>query len=230
MFFYDPIWLLFALPGIVLSLVATILIKAWNNQYQGYESINHLSGVDVVQKIAQKYNLVVRLEINEGVLTDHYDPRNQVISLSQQVAYSTTISAIAVAAHEMGHAIQHQKGSLFMNIRNLLVPALSIGTNLGYFLIIIGLVVASSQLGYLGIILFSAASIFSLLTLPIELDASDKALKILSREQLLYADEMPGAKKVLMAAALTYVAATLQSLGQLLYFVFKVQGLNRNRD
>lgn len=225
--FFDIKYLIFSIPAIAVGVIASLLLKYWTGKYSRQENLTRLSGVDAVERIARKENLSVRLEVNSGNLTDHYDPRNQTISLSRDVAQLASIASVAIAAHEMGHAIQHQKGSVLMSFRNLIVPMVNIGTNIGYFLLIIGIIIGLSGLAWFGIILFSFATIFSLLTLPIELDASRRALNIIKSENLLLPSEIGGANKVLLAAALTYVAATLQSVGSLLYFVLRVQGMSR---
>ncbi|MEI7578736.1 MAG: zinc metallopeptidase [bacterium] len=225
--FIDPLQIVFLLPALFLSLIATILIKYWSGKYLNQANISRTTGVDLVNRVAQKEHLDLRLDVINGSLTDNYDPRSRTLNLSYDVARGASITSVAIAAHELGHAIQHQKGSFLMTIRSMLLPALGIGTNLGYILLIIGIIINFTNLAWLGIILFSGAVIFSFLTLPIELDASRRGLALLRNEEILFADEMSGAKKVLFAAALTYLAAALQSLGQLLYFVLRVQRIGK---
>jgi len=224
MIYFDPLQLLFILPALVLSLVASYLIKIWNNKYSQIRNINQISGANLIEKFATKYNLNIKMDITERHLGDHYDPTTKTIVLSRDVASISSIASVAIAAHEMGHALQHHNKSLLLTFRSILLPTLNIGTNLGYFLIILGLGIGSIYLSWVGILLFSGATLFTFFTLPIELDASKKALHFLKSENILYPDELVGAKKVLNAAALTYIAAVLQSLGQLLYFIFRVGG------
>jgi len=222
MFYFDPLQLLFLLPALLLSLVANYFVKTWNNKYSQIRNINQISGAELVEKFATKYNIALKMEVIEQHLGDHYNPGNKTVVLSRDVASISSIASVAIAAHEMGHAMQHHNKSLLITLRSILLPALNIGTNLGYFLIIFGLIINSISTSWLGILLFSGSTLFTFFTLPIELDASKKALLFLQSENILYPDELVGAKKVLNAAALTYVAAVLQSLGQLLYFVFRV--------
>lgn len=226
--FFDPLYLVFSLPALIVGGIASLLMNYWTGKYFKQENVNHLTGVDVVEKLARSQNLQLKLDVNPGRLSDHYDPRDNTLSLSADVARKTSITSVSIAAHEVGHAIQHQTGNFLIQVRSLLVPAVNIGTNVGYFLLIIGIIIGFVEMAWLGIILFSTALVFSLLTLPVEIDASRRALALLEEEQLLYHDEMSGAKKVLTAAALTYVAATLQSLGSLAYFFFRIQGINRD--
>lgn len=225
--FFDLNYLLFSLPAILLGFTASILLKYWTNKYFSTQNINHLTGIDVVERLGRANGFNIRLEVTNGKLSDHYDPRSQTVRLSQEVAQTTSITAVGIAAHEMGHVQQHHTGNIMIKLRNTLIPTLNIGTSIGYYMLIIGIIIGLAQLAWVGIILFSGATFFSFLTLPIELDASRRALNMIQSENILFTDEIAGVKKVLFAAALTYVAATLQSLGSLLYFVFRVQGIGK---
>lgn len=227
MFYIDPLYIIFSLPAIFIGGLASLLLRYWTNKYLSRENLNHITGVEVVERIARKKGLDIRLTVNDNFLSDHYNPSDRTLSLSRPIAQTTTITAVGIAAHEMGHALQHHNGNILLSLRNLLVPALNIGTSLGYFLLIMGIIIGFTQLAWVGIILFSGSTIFSFMTLPIELDASSKALKLIREEQLLFPEEISGAKKVLTAAALTYVAASLQSLGSLVYFFLRVRGMGR---
>ncbi len=227
MFFYDYGYLLFVLPALILGLVASVLMRIWTHKYLQIENINRISGIELVERIARRKGFDIRLNVTGEHLADNFSPSTRILTLSREVAQNSSIASVAIAAHELGHVAQHHSRSPLMMLRNLIVPAINIGTQLGYFLLILGLILSLSPLAWLGVILFSSATLFSLVTLPIELDASRRALNMLEEEQILFRDEMSGARKVLSAAALTYVAATLQSLLSLLYFIFRVQALGR---
>jgi hypothetical protein len=176
----------------------------------------------------------VPVEVIGGKLTDHYDPTKKVLRLSPDVANTTSVAAVGVALHEVGHAVQHKTKYGFMGIRSILVPAANIGSTLGWILIFLGLILMGlsqafgSFVATLGILLFSAAVLFTLVTLPVEFNASDRARKMIKETGLLIGQEYEGASAVLSAAALTYVAAMLQAVAQLLYFVLIVFGGRRD--
>jgi hypothetical protein len=223
MYYFDPIYILFIAPGLIMGLIASVLLKIWNNEYSKKQNVNHISGTDLVSRICQKNNINLQLQLTNETLGDNFNPSEMTLTLSKDVAYGTTIGAVAVAAHELGHVIQHKNKSPLIILRGIILPAVNIGTNLGYFLIVIGFVISFLKLSEIGLVLFSISTVFTLITLPIEIDASAKALNILKKEQILFDDEMGGAKKVLTAAALTYVAALFQSIGQILYFFFRIK-------
>jgi len=226
---FDFAYLLCTLPAFAVGIIATILLRYWSNKYIKIPNVNRITGIDVVEKIARSNNIDVQLEVSQGFMTDHYNPRTKILSLSKDVAQVPSIASVSIAAHEMGHAQQHKAGSFLLSARTVLVPAVNIGSYLGYFLLILGIIIGFSQLAWLGIILFSGTTLFTFFTLPIEFDASRRAIEMLQKEQILFSDEMIGAKQVLMGAALTYVAATLQSLGNLVYFIFRVQGISKRK-
>jgi uncharacterized protein len=225
---FDPFYFIFVAPALIVGFVATLLLKYWTNKYFGRVNLNNVTGVDIIEKYAQSKNLIVKLEINEGHLTDYYDPSNKVVSLSRAVAQQSSIASVAIAAHEMGHAQQHQSGNILIHLRTILIPAVNLGTQIGYVLFFAGLIIGFFELAWIGIFLFSGALFISLLTLPIEIDASIKAINFLKSSNLLFKDELGGAQKVLFAASLTYVAATLQSLGNLAYFIFMLNRSSRD--
>ncbi|KKQ36262.1 MAG: hypothetical protein US52_C0003G0003 [candidate division WS6 bacterium GW2011_GWA2_37_6] len=229
MFYFDPQYLFFMLPALLVSLLASILLRIWTNEYLSRPNSTNLNGYDVMQKITTSSNLRIGFSISPGDLTDHYDPSKKLLVLSNSVAQRPTIGSVAIAAHELGHAKQHQDKSILLGLRGVIVPVVNIGTNLGYVLIIIGLVLSFSELAWLGVVFFSFSTLFSFLTLPIEIDASAKAIKMIRKNSLLSNSEIGGAKKVLIAASLTYIAGTISSLANLAYFVFRVRGIN-NRD
>lgn len=228
--YFDITYLLFSLPAILIGVMAQLLLSYWNNQYRGVVNLNKLTGIDAVEKIAREKNLQIRVAVTPADLSDNYNPTNHTLTLSQSVAHEPSIASVGIAAHELGHAIQHRDANILFNLRTAIVPFVGLGTSIGYLLLIAGILIGLTQLAWIGIILFSGTTIFSLLTLPIELDASSRALNMIKETHLLFPEEIPGVRKVLFAAALTYVAATLQSLGALLYFIFRVQGIGRSKD
>jgi len=223
MFYFDPIYLLFITPGLLIGLIATILLRLWGNEYKSTQNINHISGSELASAISQNMGLKLQLRVTPDEYNDSFDPRDRTLTLSNETAYGTTITSVAITAHELGHALQHKQKSALMSLRNILVPIVNIGTNLGYFLIVFGFVINALRLSEIGIIFFSLSTVFTLLTLPIEIDASNRALHILKTQNILYPDEISGARKVLTAAALTYVAALFESIGQILYFLFRIK-------
>ena len=224
--FFDPVYILFIAPGFFVGLLATILLKFWGNKYKNVQNVNHLSGVELAGKISSLYKLDFNLIIYGDTYSDNYNPTDKSLTLSRDVAYGTTITSLAITAHELGHAIQHKQGSILITIRSFLIPAVNIGTNLGYLLIVLGFIINFLQLSQAGIILFSLSTVFTLLTLPIEIDASNRAIKFLNTSEILFPDEVSGAKKILTAAALTYVAALFESVGQIFYFIFRIRKSN----
>lgn len=225
--FIDPLYIIFALPALVIGIIAQILLKIWTNQYFKQTPISNFNGAQTVEKISNNHGFDISLALTNHSLGDNYNPSNRVLTLSKDIAEKSSITSIGIAAHELGHVQQHMSGSTLIRLRTAVVPALNIGTNIGYFLLIGGIILGLSNLAWVGIILFSGATFFSLITLPIELDASRRALKLINQAQILLPQEIPGVKKVLSAAALTYVAATIQSIGTLLYFILRVQGIGR---
>ena len=225
--FIDPLYIIFALPALALGIVAQILLKIWTSKYFKQTPVSNFNGAQTVEKISNNHNFDISLALTNQHLGDNYNPTNHVLTLSKEIAERPSITSVGIAAHELGHVQQHMTGSTLIKLRTTLVPALNIGTNIGYFLLIGGIILGLSNLAWLGIVLFSGATFFSVITLPIEIDASRRALKLINQEQILLPQEIPGVKKVLSAAALTYVAATIQSIGTLLYFILRVQGIGR---
>lgn len=215
--FLDSYYLMFVLPAMLLAFWAQHKV---NSTYQKFSKIaNHrgITGAEVAVKILNLYGVYnVRVEHISGTLTDHFDPRTNVIRLSDGVYSGTSVAALGVAAHETGHALQHAKGYAPIKIRNAIVPVASLGSNLAVPLAIFGLIFAMPVLVDAGIILFTAVVTFQFVTLPVEFNASRRAISVLDSQGILYGDELKGAKKVLGAAALTYVAAAAVALGNLL--------------
>ncbi len=219
MFFYDPTWILMII-AIAITLFAQSKVNSTYHKYAKVRSARGLSAHDAARLILDYNGLQnVRIEQVNGSLTDHYDPRGKVLRLSQATYHSDSVAALGIAAHEAGHAMQDKEGYIPLKIRGALVPLANIGSNFSMILIIIGAIMGAANLIDLGIIFFSFAVLFQLVTLPVEFNASSRALAALEGGNLLNIDEVKQTKKVLSAAALTYVAAALASLLQLLRFI-----------
>lgn len=219
MFFYDPTYIL-VIFGFILAAFASYGVQAAFKKYSNVKNFRHYTGYDAARKILDDNGLYdIKVEHISGNLSDHFDPRANVIRLSDATYSSDSVAAIGVAAHEAGHAVQHATGYAPIKLRNSIVPVVNICSTLSMPLFIIGLLLGASGLANLGIILFSGALLFQIITLPVEFNASRRAIKILSSSYMLDEEELKGAKKVLTAAAMTYVAAALASLLQLLRLV-----------
>lgn len=228
MLFYDQTYFL-VIIGFLLAAFASTGVQRAFNKYSKVRSVRHYTGRDTARKILDENGLYnVRVENISGDLTDHFDPSANVIRLSDSTYNSDSVAAIGVAAHEAGHAVQHAEGYAPIKVRNSMVPAVNLCSTLAMPLFIIGLLLGAVNLANVGIILFSVALIFQLVTLPVEFDASRRAIKILDSSAMLDEDELAGAKKVLRAAAMTYVAAALSSALQLLRLVLLSN--SRRRD
>lgn len=231
MYFYDPTYIL-VLIGIIISLAASARVRHTFNKYSRVRNISGLTGAQAAQRLLERSGVYdVRIEKAEGMLSDHYDPRKKVLRLSDTVYGQNSVAAVGVAAHECGHALQHQEGYAPLKLRSTLVPVASFGSFIAWPLILIGLFIGGSGSQFLidlGIILFSAAVLFQLVTLPVEFNASKRAIARLGETGILYGEEIEHTKKVLNAAALTYVAAAATSILQLLRLFLLFGG--RNRD
>lgn len=229
-FGFDSTYFL-VLIGVVISLWASSRVKSTYAKYNRVRNQRGLTGRDAAQQILQNAGIHdVRIEHVAGDLSDHYDPRSKVLRLSDATYNSASVAAVGVAAHECGHVLQHAKGYAPLAIRTSLVQVANFGSMIAWPLIIIGLFIttsASSLLINLGIIAFSVAVLFQIVTLPVEYNASSRALSVLSESHLLYDEELQGAEKVLKAAALTYVAAAAASILQLLRILL-LSGRRRN--
>lgn len=223
MFFYGIYWwsMILLVPALILGIYAQSRVNSAFKKYSEIHSARRLTGAQAARQLLDSAGLMgVGIEIGGGKLSDHYDPRTRTLTLSPEVGNSDSLASVGVAAHETGHALQHAEGYTAFRARSALVPAANIGTNFGFILFFIGLIFTrNSMLMNVGIILYSAAVLFTLVTLPVEFNASKRALKLLSDRSILIADELGGAKKVLDAAALTYVAAALMAILQLLRLV-----------
>ena len=227
---FTPGLMILFILSVVLSMLASGKVNSNYNKYSRVYSKTGISGAQAARKILDANGLYhVQIQMTYGKLSDHYDPRTQIIRLSQDVYNSNSIASIAVAAHECGHAIQHQEGYFPIRLRALSVPIANIGSLFYWPLILIGLLLGYMELAQVGVLLFSFVVAFQLITLPVEFNASKRALNILSATGTLTADELTGAKKVLNSAALTYVAALFSSILQLLRLLLLTQRRN-NRD
>ncbi len=228
MFLFGPFtWL------ILLIFLATLLIQGWlQSTYAAYSRVPNrrgLTGAAAARALLDAEGLTqVRIERVPGALTDHYDPTKKVLRLSEPNYASASVAAVAVAAHETGHAIQDARRYPWLVVRHQILPAAQIGSNLGPWLFLIGLMIGALGLAKLGLYLFGAAALFQLVTLPVELDASRRALKKLRALALLDPDELPGARKVLTAAAFTYIAALAMSVAYLLQYAAILGGARRD--
>ena len=229
-FYFDPTYFL-VLIGAVLCLLAQARVSSTYNKYAKVRSRTGMTGAQAAQKILQMSGIYdVRIEHVAGSLTDHYDPANKVLRLSDTVYGSSSVAAIGVAAHECGHAVQHDKGYTPLQIRSALVPAANIGSKAGIPLILLGAILGMNQiLIQIGIWVFALAVLFQVVTLPVEFNASGRALAMLGDYGMLERDEVSDCKKVLQAAALTYVAAAAAAILQLLRLVM-LFGRRSSRD
>lgn len=225
--FWDPTYIL-VIIGAVICLIASANVKSTYNRYAKYRSATNMTGAEAAQRLLQAAGIYdVRVGHVAGELSDHYDPTKKVLNLSDSVYGSTSVAAIGVAAHECGHAIQHANGYAPLKFRSAFVPVANFGSMLAWPVILLGLFInseSSQMIINLGIILFSFAVIFQLVTLPVEFDASRRALVLLERQGILRESELPHTRKVLGAAALTYVASAAASILQLLRIVILFGG------
>lgn len=227
MFYWDTTYYL-VIIAMLLSLFASFGVKSTFGKYQKLKTARGITGAEAARRVLDMNGLQhIRIERVSGELTDHFDPRSNVIRLSDSTYNDTSVAAVGVAAHEAGHAVQHATGYVPIKVRNAIVPVVNIGSQLAMPLFVIGLLLNFLNLAYAGVILFSLALVFQLVTLPVELNASSRAIKILDSSMLLYEDEIKPAKKVLKAAAMTYVAAVAATALQLLRLLLI---LNRRRD
>ncbi len=223
-FYYDPTYIL-VLIGAVICAIAAINVRTTFRKYSHRGNGRGLTAEQVAQIILNNAGIYdVGIERVNGNLTDHYSPKEKVLRLSDSVYGSTSVGAIGVAAHECGHAIQHQKGYGPLKLRTLAVPLAQIGSWLSWPVIILGILLSMANLALVGVILFAFVVLFQLITLPVEFNASNRALAMIEGHNILMGDELKGAKKVLRAAALTYVAALFSSILQLLRLLLLVQG------
>lgn len=229
-YYFDWTYLL-VIAGLLLSMVASSYVKGMFHKYAGVRSMSGLTGAMAAQKVLQLSGIYdVRIEHVSGELTDHYDPRTKTLRLSDSTYGSNSVAAVCVAAHECGHAVQHQVGYGPLVLRSTLVPAANFGSTLAWPVFLAGLILSVRPLLTAGIVLFSLAVVFQLVTLPVEFNASSRALKILESGHILGDTELAGGRKVLKAAAMTYVASLAASVLQLLRLIVLAGGRRNDRD
>ena len=225
--YYDATYML-VLIGVVLCLLASAKMNSTFKRYSKVRNMAGITGREAAEQVLRNAGIYdVRVDHVSGNLTDHYDPRNKVLRLSDATYNSTSVAAVGVAAHECGHAIQHAHGYAPLNFRSALVPVANIGSRIAWPLIIVGFLLSSRSsilLIELGVLAFSLSVLFQLVTLPVEFNASNRAMRILSESGILYGEELRSTRKVLTAAALTYVASAAASLLQLLRLVLLTRG------
>jgi len=228
----DPLYFLVLAPAFLLSAWAAFATRARFEKYARVPNHRRVSGAQVARFILDHNGLhdVQVVPSNAGGLSDHYDPRHRIVRLSDDVYHGGSISAVAVAAHEVGHAIQHAKRYLPMTLRSLTVPLASIGSNLSWFLIMIGFLLSATSMIWAGVLLFSGTVFFQVVTLPVELDASRRAKQELERLAIIAPSERGGIGKVLNAAAMTYVGAALTGILTLLYFLLRLGVLSPREE
>jgi Zn-dependent membrane protease YugP len=227
----DPLYWIMMAPVLILSLIASVRVKTAYNKYSRVASHSGLSGAQVAELILRRSGLGhVPVVETTGFLSDHYDPRKKVVRLSPEVFRNNSISAIGIAAHETGHAVQHAKQYTPLVLRNMIAPTASIGSNLSWIIIFAGFIIGSLGLVKLGILLFSLVVVFQLITLPVEFNASARAKEVLLSYNVLSSNELQGVRRVLSAAALTYVAAAASSIVTLLYFLLRAGLLGGGDD
>ncbi len=217
--YIDPTYIL-VIAGALLCMAASANVNMTFNRYSKTGTKGRITGREAAERILMQAGITdVQIEHISGNLTDHYDPRNKVVRLSDSVYNSTSVAAVGVAAHECGHVIQHHTGYVPIKIRSAIVPVVNIGSRLSFPVIILGVIMSSLNLVNIGIVLFGLTFAFQIVTLPVEFNASRRALSILESKGILYQDEWKGARKVLRAAALTYITAAVATLLQLLRLV-----------
>jgi hypothetical protein len=229
-FYFDPLYLLFAAPALLLAFYAQMRVSSAYTKYSQIRNARNVTGIQAAQYLFRANGLNLNIDGVAGDLTDHYDPRTKTLRLSPGVANTPSVAALGIVAHEVGHAMQDAEGFAPMRFRTALVPAANLGSTLGYLLFMVGVFIGATGLVWVGVAFFSAGALFALATLPVELDASRRALELLQRSGLVGGGEVDGARAVLNAAALTYFAALAQALSSLLYFVFVALGVSRRDE
>jgi len=227
-FWWDPMYFVFALPALLLAMYAQWKVRAAYTRYLREPNFRGISGVEAAEMLLRGQGLDhISIEGTPGELTDHYDPRTKTLRLSPAVARSRSVAALSIVAHEVGHALQDAQGYVPLRIRSGLVPAVTVAAWVGPVLFFIGLLFGSPNLAWAGVLAFSAGAVFALVTLPVEFNASQRGLQLLRTYSLVDNRELAAAKSVLDAAALTYVAALAQTLSALLYYIFLLGGFRR---
>jgi hypothetical protein len=229
--FFNPYYIIFMAPAIILMLAVQWYVNSAYQKWSRVPASSRMSGAEAAQRLMRTAGLYdVHVEGVSGRLTDHYDPRKKVLRLSQGVYQGNSVAALAIAAHELGHAVQDQEGYLALRLRSALVPAVNIGSYLCLILIIIGLILQLTDIALLGVVVFSGGALFALATIPVELNASARAKRLLVESGLIRGpEEQRGVNHVLNAAALTYVAALVTAVMQLLYYLTLILGMGGRR-
>jgi hypothetical protein len=228
--FFDPLYLVFALPGLLLGLWARSRVNSAFKKYKQVRTAQNVTGAQVARTLLDTQGLQnVQIEEVQGFLSDHYDPRTKILRLSPEVYRTPSVAAAGIAAHEMGHALQDAGGYFPLQIRSAIVPAAQFGSTLAPWIFIAGLLLNLTTLAWVGLILFGTAVVFTLITLPVEFDASRRAKKLLTSNGVIIGNEVQGVNKVLDAAALTYVAAAVSAIGTFLYYLLLLTGGGRRR-
>ena len=232
--FFDPLYLAFMLPPFIFMIYAQMKVNSTFKKYSKIPNSGHITGAAAALSLLRANGLNnVKIEGVKSRLGDHYDPSKKVLRLSPEVANTASVAALGIVAHEIGHAVQDKTRYAFMRLRSSLVPVANLGSTLGWIFLILGLILYGFGMAFggvvfsMGIILFSLAVLFSLVTLPVEFNASNRARQMLLSTGMVTTQEYRGASAVLSAAALTYVAAMLQALAQLLYFITMFLGMRR---
>ena len=226
---FDPMYFLIIAPGFLLSLWASFKVKSTFKKFSEVGVASGMTGAEVARELLRRRNIRgVRVEPHEGWLSDHYDPRDRVVRLSPDVYHGRSVSAVGVAAHETGHAIQHAERYAPMSLRQNLVWPANMGSTLSFIVIVVGALLSFKGLIWLGILLFSAVVLFQLVTLPVEFNASSRARRHLLNERIVTASEGADVAAVLNAAALTYVAALITSVLTLAYYLIRFAGVGND--
>jgi Zn-dependent membrane protease YugP len=231
MFFYNPTYWLFMAPAFLLMLLTQLYVSSTYKKWSRVQARSQVSGAQAAERLI-RYGGLVGVEVQgvRGNLTDHYDPRKKILRLSEGVYKGSSVASLAIAAHELGHAVQDQEGYTPLRFRAMLDPVVNIGSNLGWIFIMAGLFLRLTDLAWLGVAVFSGGALFALATLPVELNASARAKRLLANTGLIQTqEEQRGVNAVLNAAALTYVAALFTAVIQLLYWASLVAGVGGRR-
>ncbi|RIK41727.1 MAG: zinc metallopeptidase [Chloroflexi bacterium] len=228
MFYFDPLYFVFMIPALILMFYAQHKVGSTFKKYSQVPNQHRMTGAEVARRILQANGLTdVQVEPIRGELTDHYDPRDRTLRLSEPVYNARSVAAMGVSAHEVGHALQHAQGYAPLQLRSALVPVASFGSNFGWIVLMAGVVVGVTQLAWAGIAMFAAATLFALVTLPVEFNASSRAMAQLTSLGIVDRTEYDQGRQVLNAAALTYIAGFVASLLQLLYWIMVITGMSR---
>jgi Zn-dependent membrane protease YugP len=229
--YFDPMYFVFLAPALLLTMYAQYRVQSAYGKWSQVQNNSNVTGLDVAKTLLPRERMQdVQVEITPGQLSDHYDPNANILRLSPQVAQQPSIAAMSIAAHEIGHAEQDRDGYLWIRLRSGIVPLVSIGSSLGYLIFMGGLFMQVPAIAWIGVLLVSAGALFALVTLPVEINASVRAMRMLSENGLIRDEsERSAARNMLQAAALTYIASAAQAVATILYYVFLLMGMSGNR-